>query len=216
LSSAILYFAIIAIWAGVLIPRWLRRDTSQAGSGRASDSAEFEQPVAKEAPGDMDSEDAGPGSPGTAGDSYADRNEGADYEPEEAVPYLAADPASRARVLLARRRMLMMLAGLTVAAFGIVTVRLAAWWVTITPTGMLVGYLMLLREARHVDAERALIRDQAMTEAEEQRQVAREQELTPAVPHEEPRAAQIIDISDRVRDELYDQYADTERRAVGD
>jgi hypothetical protein len=81
---------------------------------------------------------------------------------------------------------------------------------------MLVGYLMLLREARHVDAERALIRDQAMTEAEERRQVAREQELVAAVPREEPRAAQIIDISDRVRDELYDQYADTERRAVGD
>jgi hypothetical protein len=30
LSSAILYVAIVAIWAGVLIPRWLRRDTSAA------------------------------------------------------------------------------------------------------------------------------------------------------------------------------------------
>src|SRR5205823_5864026 len=28
LSSAILYVAIVAIWAGVLIPRWLRRDSS--------------------------------------------------------------------------------------------------------------------------------------------------------------------------------------------
>jgi hypothetical protein len=216
MSSAILYLAIIAIWAGVLIPRWLRRDTSQAGSGRTSDSAGFEQPVAKEAPGDMDAEDAGPGSLGTAGESYADRDDTRGYEPEVAVPYLAVDPVSRARVLLARRRMLMMLAGLTVAAFGIVTVRLAAWWVTIPPTGMLAGYLMLLREAQHADAERALIRAQAMTEAEERRQAARDRELAAAAPREEPQAAQIIDISDRVRDELYDQYADTERRAVGD
>ena len=28
MSSAILYVAIVAIWAGVLIPRWLRRDSS--------------------------------------------------------------------------------------------------------------------------------------------------------------------------------------------
>ena len=28
MSSAILYVAIVVIWAGVLIPRWLRRDSS--------------------------------------------------------------------------------------------------------------------------------------------------------------------------------------------
>jgi len=31
LSSAILYVAIVAIWAGVLIPRWLRRDSAAGG-----------------------------------------------------------------------------------------------------------------------------------------------------------------------------------------
>ena len=35
MSSAILYIAIVAIWAGVLIPRWLRRD--HAASGRDSE-----------------------------------------------------------------------------------------------------------------------------------------------------------------------------------
>ena len=35
MSSAILYVAIVAIWAGVLIPRWLRRDS--AASQRASE-----------------------------------------------------------------------------------------------------------------------------------------------------------------------------------
>jgi membrane protein implicated in regulation of membrane protease activity len=43
LSSAILYVAIVAIWAVVLIPRWLRRDSSERGSGvtaTAEDTAE--------------------------------------------------------------------------------------------------------------------------------------------------------------------------------
>jgi len=34
--------------------------------------------------------------------------------------------------------------------------------------------------------------------------------------HEPPASAQIIDISARVQDEFYDQYADAARRAVGD
>ena len=43
MSSAILYVAIVAIWAVVLIPRWLRRDSSERGSGvtaTAKDAAE--------------------------------------------------------------------------------------------------------------------------------------------------------------------------------
>ena len=203
MSSAILYLAIIAIWACVLIPRWLRRDTSQAGSGQAAEPAGFEHPVAEEAPGPMDAEVME-----TAGRAYAGLDEG---EAEEVAPFHPVDHDSRARILQARRRMLMMLAGLTVAAFGIVTVRLAAWWVTIPPTGMLAGYLMLLREARHADAERALYAAEAMAESQAQ---AREPEV--AAPQEEQQDARVFDISARVRDELYDQYADTERRAVGD
>ena len=34
-SSAILYLAIVAIWAGVLIPRWLKRDTSRAKAAKS-------------------------------------------------------------------------------------------------------------------------------------------------------------------------------------
>ena len=39
MSSAILYVAIVAIWAGVLIPRWLRRDLLRqfASSEQAGD-----------------------------------------------------------------------------------------------------------------------------------------------------------------------------------
>lgn len=38
MSSAILYVAIVAIWACVLIPRWLRRDTAR-GEGAGADTA---------------------------------------------------------------------------------------------------------------------------------------------------------------------------------
>ena len=38
MSSAILYVAIVAIWACVLIPRWLRRDSARGASGTASET----------------------------------------------------------------------------------------------------------------------------------------------------------------------------------
>ena len=38
MSSAILYVAIIAIWACVLIPRWLRRDSARGASGADSET----------------------------------------------------------------------------------------------------------------------------------------------------------------------------------
>ena len=38
MSSAILYVAIVAIWACVLIPRWLRRDSARGASGAASET----------------------------------------------------------------------------------------------------------------------------------------------------------------------------------
>src|SRR6266567_1589643 len=46
LSSAILYVAIVAIWAGVLIPRWLRRDSSAGseGSDRLDDGRTTAEP----------------------------------------------------------------------------------------------------------------------------------------------------------------------------
>src|SRR5579863_5245612 len=48
MSSAILYLAIVAIWACVLIPRWLRRDSAR-GAAAAQTSAP-PAPVAREDP----------------------------------------------------------------------------------------------------------------------------------------------------------------------
>ncbi|HEX4255570.1 MAG TPA: hypothetical protein VH089_10810, partial [Streptosporangiaceae bacterium] len=36
MSSAILYVAIVAIWIGVLVPRWLKHENSQSGLRRLS------------------------------------------------------------------------------------------------------------------------------------------------------------------------------------
>ena len=58
-------------------------------------------------------------------------------------------------MLAARRRLLLMLTGLEIAAVTLAVVGLAAVWVVIPPSIMLIGYLLLLREAAQADAERA-------------------------------------------------------------
>jgi len=133
----------------------------------------------------------------------------------------------RARMIRGRRRMLCMLLVLTVAAVCLAYVGVAAWWVVVPPAVLLAGYLLLLREAAYADAEarerQARERSAAMARrAREARQAADAQRATgtgsssawPA--HETLPPAEIIDISERVGDQLYDQYADARLRAVGD
>ena len=116
---------------------------------------------------------------------------------------------SRARILSARRRMLMILCTLTVAALGIAVIHLAAWWVTIPPILMLGGYIMLLREASRADAEHALLNAAAYQDEQDGRRDAREaREAEAAGQAEEARRvaaeaaaaeaehARVIDISD--------------------
>src|SRR5258708_6999466 len=59
MSSAILYLAIIAIWAGVLIPRWLRRDTSRAASALGAAEAEPAAEADSVMPDEADEDDEG-------------------------------------------------------------------------------------------------------------------------------------------------------------
>ena len=70
-------------------------------------------------------------------------------------------------MLTARRRLLLMLIGLEVAAIVLAVTGLAAVWVVIPPTIMLGGYLLLLREAAHADAERAQREAEAAAHARE-------------------------------------------------
>jgi hypothetical protein len=216
----------VAIWAGVLIPRWLKRDTTQA----AKPSAELTGGQPAGAGHDAATNGAGgkmAESDADAGPVAADNGALDDVHEYEAPDQHEADPgASRERILSARRRMLLILCTLTVAALGITMLGLAAWWVTVPPILMLGGYIMLLREASRADAEQVLMREAAWQD-EQDRHAAREAEAEEAEEARKAEAAReaaaaaaasarIIDISERVRDELYDQYADEARRAVGD
>ena len=139
-----------------------------------------------------------------------------------------ADSERRARMVRGRRRMLWMLVILTAAAAGLAYLRLAASWIVIPPVALLGGYLLVLREAARADAEaRELLAVQARyareAEAEAEAEAAPGRTTGTSVPtalardsaETDPRA-EIIDISERVGNELYDQYADAQLRAVGD
>jgi hypothetical protein len=150
MSSAILYLAIIAIWACVLIPRWLRRDSARG----ASAPGPAESPVpAGHAPAvggtDIDGTDVG----GTPEDRDSTAAPGTVPVQATRPPLTVAE--SRRRMLAARRRLLLMLIALEVAAVTLAVLGLAAVWVVIPPSIMLAGYLLLLREAAQADAERA-------------------------------------------------------------
>jgi hypothetical protein len=95
---------------------------------------------------------------------------------------------------------------------------LAAWWVIVPPTVMLLGYLALLREAAKADAER---REQARSHPAQVAAGPLAPVAPPATAPAPPPApdAEIIDISASVAhggEEFYDQYADAKLRAVGD
>lgn len=136
-SSAILYVAIVAIWACVLIPRWLRRDSARPAAGTAPETA-----PSHVAEGDAAADAAG-------FDERAESPE-ADDAPSPLTP-----EQSRQRMLTARRRLLITLLVLEIAACAFVLLSMAAVWVAIPPSVMLFGYLMLLREAARADAEHA-------------------------------------------------------------
>jgi hypothetical protein len=239
-SSAILYFAIVAIWAGVLMPKWLRPSRSHRhradGDQAAETIAEFAQP-APEAVLDERRPDRldRPERPGRLSDEQDEtpderRLEADSPEPERVAAWSPEEAAERrASVLRARRRMLGTLVVLTAGAFAIAVTHVAAWWVIIPPGVLLGGFLLLLREAARSDAKQA--RRQAELAAR-RGGAERESPAVPAAPAaaghdaaaevaeavvvETEFSAKVIDISARVTDQLYDQYTDAAERAVGD
>jgi hypothetical protein len=178
MSSDFLYIGIVAIWAFVLIPRWLRRPQSVV-----------QQPVeAVEFEGD---------------DDYAYTEKEEPLRPRQIYA-----PLISSKVLQARRRMLTMLVALGAIAGVCTYLKVANWWVCV-PTGLVLGfYLLLLRTAARVDDERA----RWWTAEYERQQEARDYARAVRV----EQTAEVIDISSRINDQLYDQYADATIRAVGD
>jgi hypothetical protein len=205
MSSAILYIGIVAIWAFVLVPRWLRRDHEQPEAAADNDAEAEAQPSAewRSEPG------------------RADDREGFDRvsDPPEAVPEVPTP--SRSRVIQARRRLLTMLLALSFGAAACFLLKLTPWWAIVPPAGTLGLFLLVLRQATLADAEQARRRSAQAARARIAHQrgeaVARRGVAT-LQPADEPPAssAQVIDISARVGDQLYDQYADATIRAVGD
>jgi hypothetical protein len=247
-SSAILYLAIVAIWAFLLVPRWIRRShtASFAGSSAAGGvtpaepdepEVEVDEPEADTAPlpaitaalvsassesaSSVSASSARPGSGGAQGSSGGQGTGGG--QGASASRSRPAGPTrppgrprpaiSRGKVLQARRRLLTILVLLAFAAASCTVLRLASPWVCIPPAVMLGMYVLLLRETALADAERAH-REAQHAAAARQRAVARSRAAW-AARTPQP-TAQIIDISGRLQDQLYDQYEDATNRAVGD
>ena len=167
MSSAILYVAIVAIWAGVLIPRWLRRDS--AGSQRASEDL-TRADAETSAPAEAAAEPAPP--PRRRDDTAGSAARPA--HPQERAPAPAPAPARTApaaaapaevpgggprhqeqtKVLASRRRLLYLLLVLALGSGALAVTKMAAWWVVVPSAIMLLGYMGMLREAARADAER--------------------------------------------------------------
>ena len=260
MSSAILYLAIIAIWACVLVPRWIHKPhrvpeadelpglqyvgtAGQPDSGtRRAASASGDAPPAAWAAASaatataIADADAGPGARETrdgAADRTADRRPAAEegvawhrvtqrrsYHSERQVPegYQAHHAPGRGRVLQARRRLLTMLVTLAIAALACTAAKLTPWWILVPPAGMLGMYVLVLREAAQADAEQArqLGQERAAQDGAAQAGAARQRARRAWETSQPQPTAEIIDISARVTDQLYDQYADAAVRAVGD
>jgi hypothetical protein len=123
-------------------------------------------------------------------------------------------------VLSSRRRLLGLIVLIVIGSAALAVTRMAAWWVLGPPSVMLLGYLVLLREASKADAERReLISARADGVADVDTRVV---PVAPAVPVARPVRvpdAEVIEISASrgpANGGLYDQYADAKLRAVGD
>lgn len=150
MSSAILYVAIVVIWACVLIPRWLHRGQASEAAGEFSDDSSDPAPADSPA-GEEPVSQAAPVTASGAASPAAGAPAAGDSGPRR-IPRNRAE--SRRKMLAARRRLLLTLLALQVGAIALSVTGLAAPWVLVPPTIMLGVYLLLLREAAHADAER--------------------------------------------------------------
>jgi hypothetical protein len=204
--------------------------SDRAGGRDAEPAEDFDADDADTAP--MPAVVVPPGAPAPAGASAGSRASAGSGTPGAGGPEGDADGSagssrlsgserpviSRGKALQARRRLLTVLALLAVAAASCTALRLASPWVCIPPAVMLGMYVLLLRETALADSERSE-RRAARAAAERRAALARARAAWAArtpQPVLASGSAQIIDISARLRDQLYDQYEDAAARAVGD
>ena len=232
MSSAVLYLVIVAIWALVLVPRWVRprHSAPRTQSSRQTLESQLTEPAWPRRVEDFawadEDEAAEDGDTGQHKEANQDKEARLDKEAgQDATGHDSGEVAARglpaeerASIVRARRRALIALLLLTAGAVVIAVRHLAAYWVVIPPGVLLAGFVLMLREAARSDARRARERSARRRGAGAGVQTAR---AAAAGATGQPEVAtdpgaQIIDISARVGDQLYDQYADAEVRAVGD
>ena len=212
MSTTILYLAIVAIWAGFLVPAWIRRPHGAEAEADIGDADVDDAEAGVDAKAAVDAEAVDEDVTSAA---VPAEDEWAATESEVEAGSVPAPPQSRQQMLRARRRVLATLLAVTVGAAAGVARGLLPWWTAVPPTITLVLYVLLLREVAKAEAEAArrrahLTGQAAGADAEERRGPAWRAPVGP-----EP-IAEVIDISNRVGDQLYDQYADAAVRAVGD
>lgn len=193
MSSALLYLAIVIMWLCVLVPMWLRRDrpTFAEPDKGAEPYVPDEQPIEDEASdtrSDLTTESRPPRASG-------DRRR--------------TEQRRRALQVAKRRRLTFWCTLLLLASVVTAAVQIIPWW-GVAPSVVLLGtYLAILRVSVQIDAEQR--RAAAQARAERARRARRRAARLEA---QQP-VAEIIDLAAH-RDEIFDQYAEAPRRAVGD
>ncbi|GAA0385602.1 hypothetical protein Acor_80640 [Acrocarpospora corrugata] len=231
MSSVLLYLAIVAMWLGVLVPMWLRRDryvyVEDEKFTVEGDTLTEPLPNAhnsEDVPSVVDApsvEAAVPASVSFAEERGSARGAKASSSPapaavpeSDSVTHVTGDPRRaewrrRARITARRRRRLLWSVLLFLASVVTAAVQIVPWW-GVAPSGLLlVGYLAVLRVAVRIDGEQRELAARAYAaRARQARELRRRLE-------EAAREAEIIEIEARRRVQVFDQYAD-HRRAVGD
>ncbi|RAY15029.1 hypothetical protein DPM19_09790 [Actinomadura craniellae] len=197
MSSTLLYLAIVAVWAVVLVPMWLRRDTEVTGFSRLR---------ARRTP------DPDATLPGTAEQTTlpetVEQTTTFHAEPYEDPTDRPRRRVSRATVIARRRRRTFGLLLLLCGSLAAVLTRLIPWWAIAPSIVLFTAHLALLRVAAGIDTARRRAALAARAEARAQARAAAQEEA------ERAREAEVLDFVLRTR-EVFDQYAD-DRRAVGD
>jgi len=131
--SGVIYAAIVAAWAAVLVPRWVRRN-EEVEEAREIDGVRGVRVLARPA----DAPGAGLHGHGAGGTATATF----DATPSSPRGQAEFGVAARRR----RRVLLVLLVAVAVTSTAIVVGRLPAWWVGV-PSASLVGFLLLARRA---------------------------------------------------------------------
>lgn len=244
-SGVVLYLAIVVMWLCVLVPMWLHRDRNTlpenhkdiepyAYDERAidEDSAETlteplpvtsdDLPASLSSPEDdlpsPGAEEASPGAqaaPETGSEAPPARPPAGKPATGRAATGRAASERRRAELrrrgkqVAKRRRLTLWCVLLLLASVVTAAVQIIPWW-GVAPSVVLLGaYMAVLRVTVQVDAERR----EAIARAHAER--AKRARRRAALLEAQRPVAEIIDLAAH-RDEIFDQYAETPRRAVGD